>query len=271
MTLDARLRPVPATGPIDWRSYASVYDVMAELNPAYRQLLDDYTAFVARLDLAPGDVLVDLGAGTGNYSLAAAGARPGCRVVHVDASAAMNDLARAKAVSRGLANVEIRTCSVDGFDPPEGSVALVTAVHSLYTFPDPPAVALRIGRWLRPGGVVWAVDPSGRMEVGEWRRYIFRHSCRERGLGRTLAMLWRARAVAAHNRRIDAALTRGELWGKDAAALCSAFEAAGLVVSELSATYRGCSHRLVAHKPTMRPGAMPAVGRAAGARRAGGR
>lgn len=93
-------QPRPRTRPdtrVDWRSYAAVYDVMAEANPAYQALVDDYRAFVGRLRLRSGDVLVDVGAGTGNFALTAADAWPQCHVLHVDADDAMNHLARAVA------------------------------------------------------------------------------------------------------------------------------------------------------------------------------
>lgn len=239
--------PLPAN--VNWQSFASVYDVMAELNPAYRELNGSYRTFLGGLQLRAGDLLVELGAGTGNYALAAAEAWPTCHVLHVDSSDEMNSRARAKRAARGLGNVEIRTADADTFDLPDDSVALVTSVHALYTFADAPAVIRRMFRWLRPGGAVWACDPCNPLDVGEWQRYIFASSCRERGVLRTARLFWQARDAARQNRRIGQALDRGNYWGKDAATFRGAFEDAGFEVRELTSVYRGVSHRIIAQKP----------------------
>lgn len=246
MQLSAHLAPRPN---VDWQSFASVYDVMADLNPAYRDLNAEYRQFLKGLRLRPGDRLVEVGAGTGNYSLAAAEVWPNCHVLHVDASSEMNARARQKRAERGLGNVEIRTANADAFDEQEGSVALVTAVHALYAFADAPALIARMYRWLRPGGAIWAVDPCGPLDVGEWQRYIFRRSCSERGVLRTVGLFWRARNAARQNRRIGQALDSGAYWGKDPAVFRAAFEDAGFEVSTMRTTYRGLSHLLVAQKP----------------------
>ena len=161
----------------------------------------------------------------------------------------MNARARVKAADRGVGNVEIVTADIADVDMPSGSVALVAAVHALYAFPDPPAVIQRMYDWLRPGGVVWAVDPSGPLNIAGWRRYLFASVRREHGLATALQLLWRAREAARQNRRIDRALDSGAYWGKDEHALRAAFEAAGFTVVACEPTYRGCSHRLVARKP----------------------
>ncbi len=74
---------------VDWHSYPAVYDLMTELNPAYQELVDSYRRFLATQWLHPDDLILDLGAGTGNFSLVAADEWPLCRVLHVDASEAI--------------------------------------------------------------------------------------------------------------------------------------------------------------------------------------
>lgn len=242
----ARTRPDAS---VDWRSYAAVYDVMAEANPAYQALVDDYRQFVGRLRLRSGDVLVDVGAGTGNFALAAADAWPQCHVLHVDADEAMNHLARAKRAARQLGNVEIRTAAIDAFDVPDASAALVTVVHALYAFPDPAAAIRKMYRWLRPGGALFACDPGRPIDVGEWSRYVFRHMCAQRGIARAAWQVWRAREVIRQNRRIGRAVDSGAYWRHDPATFRSAFEGAGFEVAELRSAYRGVSDLVIAQKP----------------------
>jgi len=244
-----------ARSDVDWRSYAAVYDVMAAHNPAYQDIVDRYRRFLAPLRLRSGDTLLEVGAGTGNFSLEAARAWPQCHVVHVDASDAMNAHARRKRAAQGLGNVEIRTADVDAFDVPDGSVALVTIVHALYAFPDPPAVLARCHRWLKPGGAIFACDPGAPPDVGDWARYIFRSTSRSQGILPAVRLFWRARGALRENRRIGQSFDAGTFWRHDAATFRAAFEAAGFEVAETDTVYRGASDLVVAQKPL---GAPPA-------------
>jgi ubiquinone/menaquinone biosynthesis C-methylase UbiE len=98
--------------------------------------------------------VVDLGAGTGRFALAAAGWFR--HVTAVDISPAMLELLRHRADAAGVANLE---CVRAGFlsyqhaGPPADAVYTRNALHQLPDFWK--AVALdRIGRMLRPGGVL---------------------------------------------------------------------------------------------------------------------
>lgn len=132
------------------------------LDPAYVAAYDRKAGFDPAADLAllrgPGlkerGTLVDLGAGSGTFALAAA---PLCRrVVAVDVSPAMLALLRARVAALGIQNVE---CVQAGFltyqhqgDPAD----VVYSRHALHHLPDMwKALALaRISAMLRPGGVL---------------------------------------------------------------------------------------------------------------------
>ena len=151
-------------------AYVATYDGKAGTDPA------DDLAVLRELGLGRGSgsgfgfgeggTLVDLGAGTGALALAAA---PLCRrVVAVDVSPAMLAVVRARAVERGLGNVE---CVRAGFltYAHEGDPAdFVYSRHALHHLPDFwKAVALaRVAAMLRPGGVlllrdlVYAFEPA---------------------------------------------------------------------------------------------------------------
>jgi ubiquinone/menaquinone biosynthesis C-methylase UbiE len=96
--------------------------------------------------------VVDLGAGTGRFALAAA--RRFGQVTAVDISPAMLEFLRQRAAAAGATNLE---CVQAGFlsyqhaGPPPDAVDTRNALHQLPDFWK--AVALdRIGRMLRPGG-----------------------------------------------------------------------------------------------------------------------
>lgn len=234
---------------VDWHDYAQTYDVLVGLNPAYRALVAEYERFVEGLWLEQGDVVVEVGAGTGNFSLAAAATAPGCHVRHIDASAAMNAQARRKALRLGLSNVSFVTADVHAADVPTGSAALVTAVHALYAIPNPLGVIEAMHRWLAPGGMVFACEPGRAVDVGGWRRYILGSAAREHGVVRAAWLLWRLRGAARQNRRIAAALERGAYWRHDAAEFRAAFEDAGFIIRDVRPTFRGASDLLIAEKP----------------------
>ena len=111
--------------------------------------------------------VVDLGAGSGQFALAAA--RRFGHVTAVDVSPAMIALLRERAAAAGLANLD---CVRAGFLSYEHSGPPVDGVytrHALHQLPDFwKVVALdRIARIMRPGGVLWLRDLIYNFSPGE--------------------------------------------------------------------------------------------------------
>jgi SAM-dependent methyltransferase len=129
-------------------AYVAAYDRKAGTDPT-----EDLT-LLRELGLGAQSTLVDLGAGTGTFAVAAA---PFCRqVVAVDVSPAMLAALRGKAERLGLTNV---TCVRSGFltyEHPPGTADFVYSRNALHHLPDFwKAVALaRIAAMLRPRGVL---------------------------------------------------------------------------------------------------------------------
>jgi ubiquinone/menaquinone biosynthesis C-methylase UbiE len=142
-------------------TYVDGYDRKAGLDPA------GDLALLRERGLAPESTLVDLGAGTGTFALAAA---PVCRrVVAVDVSPAMLSAIRRKAGADGATNVE---CVQAGFlsyehsGPPADVVHTRNALHHLPDFWK--AMALRrMARLLRPGGLLHLRDLVFAFPLGE--------------------------------------------------------------------------------------------------------
>ena len=113
----------------------------------------DIAAFAAH-GLDGAAVVVDLGAGTGQFAIPAA--RRFGRVIAVDLSPAMVSALRAKAVASGdLANLTAECAGFLSFDPGVPVDGVFTR-HALHQIPDFwKAIALRrIADMLRPGGVL---------------------------------------------------------------------------------------------------------------------
>jgi SAM-dependent methyltransferase len=141
-------------------AYIASYDRKAQTDPA-----PDVAALRA-LGLNEASVLVDLGAGTGTFALAAA---PHCRrVVAVDVSPAMVGLIRAKATDLGLGNVEVAHAGFLSYEHQGDPADFVYSRNALHHLPDFwKGIALtRVAAILRPGGVlflrdlVYSFDPS---------------------------------------------------------------------------------------------------------------
>jgi ubiquinone/menaquinone biosynthesis C-methylase UbiE len=111
-------------------------------------------AVLAAHSLDETSTVVDLGAGTGRFALAAA--RRFGQVTAVDISPAMLELLRDRAAAAGVANLEYVQAGFLSYQhagPPADAVYTRNALHQLPDFWK--AVALdRIGRMLRPGGVL---------------------------------------------------------------------------------------------------------------------
>jgi ubiquinone/menaquinone biosynthesis C-methylase UbiE len=137
-----------------WDRAADDYEPLwrAQLAPAHAELL-------ARAALAPGERVLDVACGTGLVAIAAArtvGAAG--RVVGVDLSARMVDVARRQAAGRAPDNVEFVRMDAQQLALPDAPFDVVLCALGLMYMPDPAQALAEMRRVLRPGGrVVLAV------------------------------------------------------------------------------------------------------------------
>lgn len=138
------------------------YDVKEDASAA------DEVQLLQRLGLTADSVVVDLGAGTGQFTLAAAAAC--ARVVAVDVSPVMLDVLRAKVASES--NVDVVQAGFLTYQHDGEPADVVYSRYALHHLPDFwKAVALqRIRGMLRPGGllrlwdVVYSFDPGDAVD-----------------------------------------------------------------------------------------------------------
>jgi ubiquinone/menaquinone biosynthesis C-methylase UbiE len=153
--------PIATKGLVLRRAQARWYDALAAVLTLGRdRALRERLAGLARL--APGEVVLDVGCGTGSLALAAK-RRVGAEgtVVGVDASPEMIDLAARKA-ARERADVRFETAAAERLPFPEATFDAVLATLMLHHLPAPvrrecAREALRV---LKPGGRMLAVDFS---------------------------------------------------------------------------------------------------------------
>jgi len=135
----------------------------------YNIMTDDYTeiaGYIPDADLGlgcglptqfakiePGDTVIDLGSGAGNdcfvarHEVGAFG-----KVIGIDFTDAMIQLARTNAENRGFNNVEFRTGDIDNMPVSPNTADVIVSNCVLNLVPDKSAVISEIMRVLKPGG-----------------------------------------------------------------------------------------------------------------------
>lgn len=108
--------------------YVAGYDAKAQVDPT-----DDVKRLVD-LGLGPDSVLVDMGAGTGVFALAAA--ETGASVVAVDVSGAMVDVIRSRAEESGLDNITVVRAGFLSYDHALDPADFVYTRNALHQLPD---------------------------------------------------------------------------------------------------------------------------------------
>lgn len=103
--------------------------------------------------IQPGDSVLDLGSGAGNDAfIARAEAGPTGKIIGVDFTPAMIQLARKNADKLGFNNVEFREGELENLPVGDASIEVVVSNCVLNLVPNKRAVFAEISRVLKPGG-----------------------------------------------------------------------------------------------------------------------
>jgi phosphatidylethanolamine/phosphatidyl-N-methylethanolamine N-methyltransferase len=130
--------------------------VYAKLTPCYDIIFGPILqpgriAAIARMNLRPGDLVLEVGAGTGiNAPLYPRD----CEVTAIDLSAPMLEKARERITRLGLRNVRLLETDAAHLTFADNSFDSVYAPYTISVVPDPVRVALEMKRVCRPGGHV---------------------------------------------------------------------------------------------------------------------
>ncbi|MFO1362244.1 MAG: methyltransferase domain-containing protein [Burkholderiales bacterium] len=118
-----------------------------------------------------GDVVLDLGSGSGTDTLiAAALTGPGGRVYGLDMTQAMLDKLRRNVAAMGARNVEPLAGNAEEIPLPDASIDVVTSNGVLNLVPDKPRAFAELARVLRPGGRLQISDIALARPVSEKSR-----------------------------------------------------------------------------------------------------
>ena len=142
------------------------YDKRQHTNRAYSQ------ALVERLNIKPGDKVVEFGPGTGSFSRAAAA--NGALVQAVDISPAMLDYAARQAHLERLETISFIQAGFLSFACPDDAIDFVVTEYAFHHLPDFwKGIALtRIHNMLRPGGTFFLRDVVFSFPPEAFQHYI---------------------------------------------------------------------------------------------------
>jgi SAM-dependent methyltransferase len=126
-----------------WGSGGAQYDKVSET------IADSIDHMLDRLDIRPGERVLDLATGTGWTARRLA--QKGARVTGVDLGAGVIEAARAFADRAGL-DIDFQVGDAEATELPDGSFDAVTSTCGVMFAARPEAVAREMARLVRPGG-----------------------------------------------------------------------------------------------------------------------
>jgi ubiquinone/menaquinone biosynthesis C-methylase UbiE len=124
------------------------------------------------LDLHSGERVLDIAAGNGNASLAAA--RCWCEVTSTDYVPALLELGRRRAQADGL-DIDFREADAEALPFDDASFDVVVSTFGAMFAPDAPRVAAEMLRVVRPGGRIGLANWTPQSFIGHMFKAIGRH------------------------------------------------------------------------------------------------
>ena len=233
---------------VNWDTYAQTYDMLLAYNPFYQQLHKEVMARTFHWFLPTGAVIADVGAGTGNYSVALAKQFPEATVLHIDNDPGMNDQARKKAQEKLLDNHHIIDLPIEQVQHKSASIHALVSIHALYTFPDPQAELRKMYNWLVPRGEAILVNAGRIVNVLDWQLALSFHLIKTHGLRKTLEIFREGKEVSRQNAYIRKLQKEGKFWTHTHQEFIDAVAAAGFEIVEARKVFRGISDWVVARK-----------------------
>jgi len=125
------------------------------------------------LDLRAGQRVLDVAAGNGNATLAAA--RRWCEVTSTDYVPALLDRGRERAAAERLAGIDFREADVEALPFDDASFDAVVSTFGCMFAPNPPRVAGELLRVCRPGGKIGLANWTPEGFIGQLFKTIGKH------------------------------------------------------------------------------------------------
>lgn len=203
-----------------WTRRPTSHELMAESDPAYREVASRCLIAARGWQLRPDSRVLDAWAGTGIISVPLAQALPQCTVIHLEPDPALCAAAREKASEAGVRNLEFLQCDLESANFIPGSMGAIVWAHKPSAQGDPLEASGLLAEWLAPSGLLFAFDMTPR-----------------HGWMGTVKTLWNGYLGAFGTRRRDPGKFR------------VMFENAGLRVEDAYDCYCGCCDVVICRKP----------------------
>jgi len=116
------------------------------------------TLAMRMLDLGETDVLADIGAGSGYYSLRLAMQRPKGKVIAVDIQPEMITFLEDRKAQLGVENIETHLGTIEDTGLPHDSIDAALMVDAYHEFSHPYEMMLSLYRALKPGGRIFLLE-----------------------------------------------------------------------------------------------------------------
>ncbi|MCB0628702.1 MAG: class I SAM-dependent methyltransferase [Saprospiraceae bacterium] len=233
---------------VSWDTYARKYDMLIQYNPFYQRLHRQVFDLIKDWQIDNDNTILDLGAGTGNYSIRLAQQFPEAQVIHADKDAGMNEVAHDKMIEKGIENLSILESGVEEMDFPAGSLEAVISIHALYAFPDPVEALQKIHSWLRKGGKALLVDAGRVVNVLDWQLALAWHFLREYGPAKTWQIFREGKEVSRQNAYIRQMQKDGVFWTHSYEEFEQTVRECGFEILDGGITFRGVSDWVLVRK-----------------------
>lgn len=128
--------------------------------------------FIARLNFAPGDRVLDVASGTGNLTIPAA--RTGARVTGLDIAPNLLEQAQEWADAEGLA-IRLDEGNAEQMPYPDAAFDAVVSMFGAMFAPRPDAVAAELVRVVRPGGRIAMANWTPDGFIGQMFKIVAAH------------------------------------------------------------------------------------------------
>lgn len=169
---------------VDWNKYAVQYDAITTsgINPAYVELVDKVNNYFSNIDIPDESLILDLGGGTGNFSIPLAKQYQNSSFVILDNSETMLEQAENKIKQHGLTNIETRLndCEkleqiADEYQRPINHTIMIHALYAMRTKDDPEKPKRVLDNlsntMYEPDSTLFISDINRPLKTGSWIAY----------------------------------------------------------------------------------------------------
>lgn len=233
---------------IEWDTYGPLLDMQADLTPDYWENVDVLVEQAKRAypDYATARLrIVDIGAGTGNFTSAIAKVFANSEVVHLEPNRHMNYLALNKFEDAGLQNVEIIQESFYDYAWAGEQWDIVICVNALYMLSPQSQTLATINHSLKQGGFFYVVDFGREQDATQWFLYFLKNAFKGINTMKFLRSIPKWPQMAAQAKKGSETQVEGQWWTHETDEFGAALSAAGFAVDGLTSCYCGFADRAV--------------------------